>query len=457
MTGYALDVRKLFGFITDGKLIQLLLAIAFFGLFFLGPAHYEDSAGYISGEGFRSPLYPLLVTIFGFFGNYREWALIAFQLVTGYFAIGWFAKKFSSAVRLPPHGFDVFIILCATPYFGIVIKTGNAILTEGIAYPLFLITMGFLFNCLAEKRLRSAALFFLMTALLVLARKQFLFLFVIGLPLLYFLRLNGVAWVGIARLAGFLALLIPATFAVEGINGYVRHGSMIPVSYTGKQLLVGALFVADSHDTSAISNLNERRYFENLISIASTSNMTLETLANVQKQRTTNTFQHFVANYINLINIIDDTFSESYRSVYHTEAERVTMLDKTTKDLAIILIKRHTIKYGSVYVLNLIYGFGGHGIGDGYGLRGIYFFMLQLFLLIFVISASRDRPETIRIRNVVLFLSLVHWGNILEVSILEVALDRYTFYTSTIWLAVIAGLLSWLWTSATFGCSDPKD
>jgi hypothetical protein len=82
-------------------------------------------------------------------------------------------------------------------------------------------------------------------------------------------------------------------------------------------------------------------------------------------------------------------------------------LDKAALSLAITLIRENPIRYATLYVLNLSYGFGGHGIGDGYGLRGAYFFVLQLAALLYLVLVAKDEPSLVQMRNVAIFLSLV--------------------------------------------------
>jgi hypothetical protein len=117
-------------------------------------------------------------------------------------------------------------------------------------------------------------------------------------------------------------------------------------------------------------------------------------------------------------------------------------LDKAALSLAITLIRENPIRYATLYVLNLSYGFGGHGIGDGYGLRGAYFFVLQLAALLYLVLVAKDDASLLQMRNVAIFLSLVHWGNVSEVALLEPVLDRYSFYTATLWMMTIAALMA---------------
>lgn len=428
--------------LTRTSVAGVWLLAAFCVLLILGPKHYDDSIGYLTGDDFRSPIYPLAIDLFRLtFGKYFEWPLVAFQLTAGGWALYWFSSRLAKTFELSQRGFALVLALCATPYFGISIQTGNAILSEALAYPIFLLAMGFLIQCIAENKLRPAIHFLLLTTLLVLTRKQFLFLFVMIIPLLFLLRHAGVRWSRLAALSILVCCLVPLTHFAESANNYIRHGKLSPVSYTGIQLIVGAIYVSKADDALAIADPVEKRYFEKIHAMASAKVLTLDTLDSVKDERIANRFQHFFVNYHNLMRTSSFAFNEVYGLSGSEQGYRES-LDKAAMSLAITLIRENPIRYATLYVLNLSYGLGGHGIGDGYGLRGAYFFVLQLAALLYLVLAARGDASLLQMRNVAIFLSLVHWGNVAEVALLEPVLDRYSFYTSTLWMMTIAALMA---------------
>lgn len=418
------------------------LFAAFCVLLILGPKQYDDSIGYLTGDDFRSPIYPLAIDLFRLtFGRYFEWPLVAFQLTAGGWALYWFSRRLAKTFELSQRGFALVLALCATPYFGISIQTGNAILSEALAYPIFLLAMGFLIQCIVENKLRPAIHFLLLTTFLVLTRKQFLFLFVMIVPLLFLLRHAGLRWSRLAALGILVCCLVPLTHFAESANNYIRHGKLSPVSYTGIQLIVGAIYVSKADDAFAIADPGQKHLFEKIHAMASEKALTLDTLDRAQQERITNRFQHFLSNYHNLIGIPALVFNDLH-GMSGDEPGYREALDKEVMSLAITLIRENPIRYATLYVLNLSYGFGGHGIGDGYGLRGAYFFVLQLAALLYLVLAARGDATLLQMRNVAIFLSLVHWGNVSEVALLEPVLDRYSFYTSTLWMMTIAALMA---------------
>jgi hypothetical protein len=420
----------------------ILLFAAFFVLFILGPKHYDDSFGYLMGDDFRSPIYPMVIDFFRFiFGGNFEWLLVAFQLTVGACAVYWFTRQLAKAFGLSHQGFALLLALCATPYFGLSIQAGNAILSEALAYPLFLIAMGFLVESVTEKKLKPAIYFFLITTLLVLTRKQFLFLFVMIIPFLVFLRYSGVRWSRLFALSVLVCCLVPLTQFAESVNNYIRHGKLSPVSYTGIQLIVGAIYVSKADDVRAIADLRQKRFFETIHVLATEKALTLDMLGRIKDERVANKFSHFFSNYHNLMNAAGSAFKEVY-DMSGSEPEYREALDRATMPLAITLIRENPLRYATLYALNLSYGFGGHGIGDGYGLRGIYFLILQLSVLLYLVLAARNDPSQVQMRNIVIFLSLAHWSNVSEVALLEPVLDRYSFYTSTLWMMMIAALIA---------------
>jgi len=427
------------------KIFAVVTILAAFILLLLhGPQHYTDSEGYLDGVFIRAPLYPFVIDVFRFFfGEYFEYWLVAFQLILGGWAVHSFCSVVSRQLSLPPWGFAVTLLLAATPYFGISGQTGNAILSEGLAYPLFLFAMRFLINGIVEVSFRSIGIFVLFSVLLVLTRKQFLFLFPIALfAILYFLFRGG----GRAKMVYLLVILVVGGFLagfIEYTNNYVRHGYFGPFPYTGNQFITMAIYVSKSGDVLATRDEQQAKLFQEIYYEASLRKLTLESLGNLHFQgQFINRFQHFFINYGNILTTASRAVEKVYFGKSSTTSAKFAIAERETTRLALTLIRENPLGYAMMYLLNISYGLGGRDVADGYGMRGNYLALLQfvalLLLCIYAIPYPRKRPAAV----MMLFMLLLHLANVAEVALVSLCLDRYTFYTSTVLMVFLAALIS---------------
>ena len=426
------------------KKFTAVSVLAVFTLLMLhGPQHYTDTETYFNGTLIRSPLYPFVINVFRFLcGNSFEYWLVAFQLILGGWAIHTFCSVVSRQFSLPPWGVLVTLALAASPYFGLSIQTGNAILGEGLAYPLFLFAIYFLIRGLTEKSFRSIGIFVLFSVLLVLTRKQFLFLYPIAFFLIGYFFFNGG---GRAKTLYLLMILVVGGFSasfIEYANNYLRHNHFSPTSYTGIQLITMAIYVSKSTDILAIRDEQQAKLFQEIYSRTNQKKITLDTLADARQNQFINKFQHFYTNYPDIMTTVTRAVEDVYLGKSFTGDEGRITVERETTRLAFTLIQENPRRYAMMYLLNVSYGLGGHGIGDGYGIRGNYFVLLQLVAVLLLCAYSirhrQKRPAAV----VMIFLLLLHFANIAQVALVVPALDRYTFYTSTVLMVLLAALIS---------------
>ena len=425
------------------KKFTAVSVLAVFTLLMLhGPQHFTDTETYTDASLSRSPLYPFVIDVFRFLcGNSFEYWLVAFQLILGGWAIHTFCGVVSRQFSLPPWGFLVTLALAASPYFGLSIQTGNAILGEGLAYPLFLFAICFLIKGLVEVSFRSIVIFVLFSVLLVLIRKQFLFLYPITLLLIgYFFFKGG----GQAKTLYLLVILMVGGFSasfIEYANNYLRHGHFVPISHSTSLLLTMAVYVSKSTDTLAISDEQQAKLFREIYSDVNQKKIILDTLDTGQNLYM-NKFQHFYTNYPAIMTSISHAADKIYLGKSSTENEGRISAAKEMTRLTLTLIQENPQRYAMMYLLNISYGLGGHGIGDGYGIRGNYFALLQLVAVLLLCAYSVQCQQKKPVAIVMFSLLLLHLANIAQVALALPAFDRYTFYTSTVLMVYLAALVS---------------
>ncbi len=130
----------------------LALVILFAACLKQGAILAPDSLGYISGDflrsaGYRSSL-KLMENVFGL-ANF--FPIVVLQMIAVFLAVFVMAKTLMRIFQLPALLLPVLLLILSSPYLG---HTGNYILTEGFAYPLFLFTMSFLLQALVRTALK---------------------------------------------------------------------------------------------------------------------------------------------------------------------------------------------------------------------------------------------------------------------------------------------------------------
>jgi hypothetical protein len=106
-----------------------------------------------------------------------------------------------------------------------------------------------------------------------------------------------------------------------------------------------------------------------------------------------NSFQHFFTNYHNIIGTERHALERIYLGKSFTWPEQLIIQDREATRLALTLIRENPRRYVMMYLLNISYGLGGHGIGDGYGIRGNYFALLQLVALLLLCAYAITYPS----------------------------------------------------------------
>ncbi|MFA5139122.1 MAG: hypothetical protein WC728_07805 [Elusimicrobiota bacterium] len=143
-------------------------------LILAGPQMFPDTPSYVANSILRPPLYPLLLDLLG------SLALVcAFQVVLCAAAAAWLTFTLKDRLGLPP----VLAWLCHAlllspllPFPLITGSIGNAVLSEALAYALFLAAAAFLVRHATGARPWDAPVFIGLCGLLTLVRSQFVFL-----------------------------------------------------------------------------------------------------------------------------------------------------------------------------------------------------------------------------------------------------------------------------------------
>jgi|GEM_PF-6639818 len=246
------------------KLIDIV-GIASGLLFFLfilskGYQIFPDSGSYISNSIQRTPLYPLLLDIFQYvFGESRYLHIVPifqalFGLASCFFLANILEKKFKigSGVK-----WVIFLILLYPQ-----LKFAYSILTESVAYSLFLLVISFWTKHIFEKKDRDIYLTILFMFLCILTRPQLYFVLpVLFLYLVFSVRLKK----GLVIIGVFIAGIFVSD-ALQKTYNYIYHGRYVLSQFGGFSFLPLQLYLSCPEDINLFSNQKEREFFKKVYS-----------------------------------------------------------------------------------------------------------------------------------------------------------------------------------------------
>ncbi len=464
---------RLYHFIDNKSNWIAIMILAALFLFYLskGSILSADSSGYIQKDLIRSPLYPLLINaIEWLFGKGNYIFLVVFQLLLGCYTCYRIAKFFQTTYKLNGVLFLLILLIAITPY---TFYFGNTILSEGLAYPLFLLTVQFFFEALLsnkqtenrtvkqlgkivekhvtkypekqsekhpakhpEKHLERQAdrhpekqmgkqthsqksyfyfLFFL--TLLVLTRRQYLFFYVaafIGFLYLCYFAENLSKF---QKMSFLIALLVSlsATDLLERSYHKYYNGYFTTVPFVGLQIMAMPLYLSSDKDVSLFPDEKEANIFKTTRRIMKENKYDSSTL---WKEDEGPEYCHYYMNYNNV------TWGSLSKALAENNLNDWMQIDKTLIHMSGPLFKTHWKRIGSLYLRNIIHSMGGY-----------YNFIFITFA--FICSAWFHYLKRDKLSLGVFLAILLSFGNYFSVALVEPAMTRYTFSTNIILISML--------------------
>jgi len=404
--------------------VVYLLLIAF--VFRNGIHTTGDSASYIGMSSIRSPMYPALIKLFYFIGgnHYQIW-LLCFQILFGTFGIFVFSRFLHQFFKLNDFLTFVLTLFLSIPYF-FYGKIANLVMTEAIAYPLFLISVRFLIESVFDKRMRPFVIYMICSVPLVLTRGQFLFFYVISLVILMiFLIFLKEKRRKIYRLIAIFILLVISTNLIERTYSYFLFNKFDKVNLSGVQLSAAAFYLSSVEDVRIFTDSTEIKFFKGVQDITHKQNSW--NLAYAKTTEGNNGLGYYQMTYNKII--WQAVFPEAVKCVPHLEATNDMSgwiyVNKLTKSVSFKLIKQHWKEFSSLIAMNVLFGLG----------YKYFAFIFLLFLVISVVFSIKYKNNFSILYSLLLMIGLL---NVLLVSMLEPASEqRYFIYNYALYITLI--------------------
>lgn len=372
-----------------------------------------DSPSYIAKGFLRSPIYPSLIHLSQIlFGENVFFPVIVFQLTLLMLVSFYLARILEKNMEMSKLTFCLVLASLILPFS---IKWGNFLLSQGIAYPLFLFSVALFFQAIFLKKISQLLYAFFVLTVLVLTRRQFVFMYVVfGVGIIYFWFFYKIAFRNTVLL--FLALLLSflAADLVEKSYHYKVNKHFTTVPHLGMQLIVAPLYLSQRQDAELFTDPIEKKIF-------------IETLEAMEKKcvhaacefkDSHPPYQHFYLNYNNIhLGALWPV------AVKYTDGNLLTM-DAITTKMSLSLIAHQWQRWLRLYLGNIVNNIGGYYLG---------FWLCLCFVVAFFSHLNHRDKFSISF----FFTILMTFGNYSLIALVEPAMAPYNFYTNSILLSFL--------------------
>lgn len=434
--------------IIKDKKFEIITFLIFLSFFFQSIIEVNDSLSYIENSYKRPFLYPLIINIFEFiFSDYFKRPLIIFQLLLGYFALTYFLKFFLKKFKIKSFIFKLILFFSISyPYFNLSMKIGNSILSESLAYPIFLIFITFFIKSIFGNKnyFKNFLLSLVFFSLLVLTKKTFLIL----VPI-YFLSLI-VELIFSKELKKAIISILLVFFTIFSLNliekgaTFIKYGTFSTISVSGSSLVSGPFYLAKEDDFKKIKGDLNKKIIKNALKILNENN-----IERIKRNHNSNSdflsfakdtrriFHDYFNKYVIIQSIFEDNVEDVFIKKDLQNYKYKNISSQHTTDIAIQLIKLNPVENLYFYITNVIYGMGGYFISNnelnGYyaniGFSGLFIFIFQILIFIISLTALFQKTKHKLLAKICLLFILINFTNISAVAMYQPVYDRFSFFS----------------------------
>lgn len=403
--------------------------------FIKGPNFLPDSESYESNSILRIGMYPMMIGFFKFIFKEQAFKYLAlFQTLFSLGSIYYLSAFLRTYFKL---SFFVFIIIISIFIFPMLSHSAAwNILSESVAYPLFLLTTCFFFKACIYKKGSDLTMFSVSLFILCFTRQQFVFFYVVSFIYgFYVLIFEKNAYFSIHCLLKTLLSLCIFFIAERGYH-LAYHGHFAGTPFVGTQFLMRPLFVASSSALKSIDEPLQKKFISEVTEelkrneIIDPDQPAKELYA---YEYLYNTMYHKISSKIWskvwAKEILEKTLSKQLSPF---QAQQI--IDKNALDMGLQLIQKNFIPTAIYYIKDTIRGVGGYSCF-------FFMFLLSLSCIIAAFKSKKLNP----LYTCTLTSIIMHLGNSSLVCLFEPPLTRYVYTTNALFFGMLIIFLSKLW------------
>lgn len=411
-------MKKIFSLLSPEKIAYLAISLFVFVFVLKTPTiYFPDSKGYLKMLLYRSCGYPMFLELHRVcFGSFFIRATIFSQYLLNMLAALFLVQSLRKTVLHHKWLAIILFIITLFPVF-MGILTANTILSESLAYPLYLLVIGNIILGVAFKREKYFYISFILTFLLILVRGQFLFLIpvlVAAILLTYYRTLFN--WRPIVLVLTSVCIFF-LSIVTDMFYHKVQHGHAVTTPLTGIQLITIPFFVSSENDYTIFKSPEQQAYFKLVYAKLKDKKLLLSELPPNAKK-----IDFFYDNYVNICNL---TINEDGLNSFNASSydEKSILNDKMTSSMALPLLKKNFGKWLSIYTGNFIKGFD----------TSKYFLLYLITLALSLVTLFKKENV---LSKIIILLVLLAIANVGLTAIAESTIGRYTFYNNWILFAI---------------------
>ncbi|MBQ4802597.1 hypothetical protein J8L88_06980 [Aquimarina sp. MMG015] len=373
-----------------------------------------DTMSYVGLSLITPPGYGTFLFVFRkLFGEAHYYYVIVFiQLILSFVSCLYLVKTIKKVFDLDYRLILLIEVMLLAPVVIPEYLTVNRIVTQGLAFPCFLMISSFLIQYLFLKSKRVIMMLLLSIFVGLLIRTQFFFI----LPVLFLILVyRGYVSKKIKQylIPIVFVLLMPLLVSVtQKTFNYIVHDKYINISSTGLQVMIMPFFVADQSDYKIYENLKVQEYYKHMYSLAFERKL----LDDFYKPVNDNVFHHFDYNFVNISYGIFSIEGRKFLMPSNPNShEALIENDKMLMSMWLPLLFDNFWKCVDLFYKNVVNAFG-----------GFYMIWLSLLLLISSLYIWIKRKEKIALLAFVFLL--LTFSNVLLICIVQHSIGRYLIY-----------------------------
>lgn len=416
----------------DNIVVCLILFLVFLLSLSKGPIFFPDSGSYESHSILRMGLYPLTITFFKFFLKIQAFKYLAiFQTIFSLLSVYYLSNFLFRLFKL--HFYLYLTIICIFLFPLVSHSSACNILSESIAYPLFLLTSLFFFKIVSYKKSRDNIIFAILIFLLCFTRQQFMFFYVVAFLYSFYTLVFEKNWKHSKQVLIATALSFCTFFIAERSYHSVYHDHFAGTPFGGTLFLIRPLFVASEKALSSIDEPKQKLFLSEVVEELKQK----EIIEPGAPAKELFAFEYFFNTMLWKVSwktghkiwakdVLDKEFHKN-----HTDFEVTQIIDHNMMTIGLKLIKVNFIASVIYYIKDVFRGIGGYACT----------FLIFMLSLACIMAAYNSKKV-----NLLYFLTIssivMHFGNSAFVCLFNPPLTRYTYSTNALFLVMIAILLS---------------
>ncbi|AXT52761.1 hypothetical protein D1818_18735 [Aquimarina sp. BL5] len=380
----------------------------------LGVIIEPDTISYVGLSLITPPGYGTFLFVFRkLFGEGHYYPIIVFvQLVLGFASSIYLVRTIKNVFQVDKRLLILIDVVLLAPIFIPEYLTVNRIVTQGLAYPCFLVIAAFLIQYLFLNN--KKVIIYLLSSVFIgmLIRTQFFFI----IPVL--LLIFGYQWYATKNFRKFaipiiVIVLFPMLISlVQKTFNYVVHDTYINISSTGLQVMIMPFFVADQEDYKIYDDSKTQEYYKHMYQIA----MDRKLLDDFYVPVNDNVFHHFDYNFVNISYGVLSIEGRKFLMPSNPDSpEALIANDKFLMNMWLPLLLDNFWKCLDLFYKNVENAFGG-------------FYMIWLSLLLLIGSLYFWMKYKEKLALIAFIWMLFTFSNVILVCIVQHSISRYMIY-----------------------------